>query len=490
MDRFLKMKSVILLFILSTSTSKVMAGGDLSTAVVRVEVTAQSFDSHAPWRLKTPETFSVTGYVIEQGKIITVAEPLTHGVVLAVSKPGDPQKAYAEVAATDFCAGLVLLTVPDKTFFADIEPMKLAESGIPSGEKYIFAWDENGNLKAVSVHYEKSAFVTLNGIGGSFIHFVRGEAFRSLGGEPVIVDGKLMGVIHSTDSQGISRVISVDLIRRMLKDMEDGKYDGQPSFFLYNAPINGDKSLRSYLGMREENTGVYVVHVPSRTSGHGVLESGDVLLSIEGYRIDDNGSYESRLYGSIPFQSMIYLNHYVGDGLTFEVLRGKKRIQISFDLIPITPQTFLIPLKGTYSRPRYLIVGGAVLQELSVDYMEAIWGEDWRWKADSRFLYYYNNYWLDPSLKKERIVILSRVLPDSFNIGYHDKSNLILLKVNGSAVRDLKHVRDIMERSEEDFYIYEFQGGERIVFEKDLVDKNQQRILEIYGVTSPYYLGD
>lgn len=494
MERVSKIVAVIALLLAQT----VMAGGDLSTGIVRIAVTRQQFNYAAPWRTEAPETHRITGCVVNENTIITVADPIAHGIVFAVTKPGDPLSVFTDIAVSDNYSGLAFLSLPDNSFFKDINSIELAESGIPPGDKYLLVWNEDGDMEAVPVSHEKTVFVALETVGGALMHIMGIDIENGTdliggliqGGEPVVVDGALMGIVHSVDTMQRIRVIAVDVINKSLKDYADGEHKGYPFFSIYHAPLNRDVSLRQYLGVHQQTNGVLVIHVPSRTSGHGTLEAGDVILSIEGQRLDDFGLYETGLYGKMPFQNLISLNHHVGDQIELDVLRGKKRMEISFSLIAVTERSFLIPPPAVYQRLRYIVVGGAVFQELNTGYMRAQWGNDWRRTADPRLLYYYNNYWLDPSLKKERIVILSHVLPDSLNIGYHDKANLILLKVNGIAIHDLEHASSIIEQSEDEFYVFEFQGDERIVFEKKMVDENQDRIFKTYGIPAPSFLGE
>ena len=74
-------------------------------------------------------------------------------------------------------------------------------------------------------------------------------------------------------------------------------------------------------------------------------------------------------------------------------------------------------------------------------------------------------------------------------MGYHDKDNLILLKVNGKSVRDLKHLKELVEKTGAKFLKFDFQGEDSIILEeKDLIEKTTNSILKNYNISSSFYI--
>jgi len=59
-----------------------------------------------------------------------------------------------------------------------------------------------------------------------------------------------------------------------------------------------------------------------------------------------------------------------------------------------------------------------------------------------------------------QVVILQQVLVDEINVGYQHMCELQLLKCNGATIRNLKHLKELIEStSDDDFIRFEFDEG-------------------------------
>jgi len=64
---------------------------------------------------------------------------------------------------------------------------------------------------------------------------------------------------------------------------------------------------------------------------------------------------------------------------------------------------------------------------------------------------------------RERIVILSQVLPDVVNIGYQELRNMVVKKVNGKKVVNLESMVEALQNPQTGFHRIEFlPGSERV----------------------------
>jgi hypothetical protein len=88
------------------------------------------------------------------------------------------------------------------------------------------------------------------------------------------------------------------------------------------------------------------------------------------------------------------------------------------------------------------------------------------------------------------VVILNGVLPAAINAGYYDKSDLVLKRVNGIPVKDLRHLKEIMDKKDSPFILFEFQGGESMVLDRAMTEEANHLILKRYNIPSAYYLGN
>ncbi|MEW6356762.1 MAG: hypothetical protein AB1696_10570 [Planctomycetota bacterium] len=461
---------------------------DLSRSVVSVTVTRQELEFYSPWKRGKVDKKLLTGCVIEGNRILTIAHPMTNHVFVEVSKHGDRRMYTADVILKDYHIGLALLTVKDASFFQDLKPARFAPPGPPRGRVVVAKWDDYGTYKQYGAETFKTAIGFYKSGGAVLLHHMTTSLDLGGNGEPVFADSQLVGVTSFFDSgRKTIQVCAIDTINRLLRDLEDGKYDGLPFFYLNQVYLTSDENLRAYLGLGPGDTGMLVNGVYPRTSGHDVLKEGDVILSVDGKDIDDRGLYEAPPYGKLNFYGLISLRHFVGDELNLCILRDRKKIDVSFRLRAIGTDCFLIPLEDYDTPPQYYILGGLVFQELTEGYM-TMWGNDWRKKVDKRLLYLYDGFRLRPSAECERIVILNRALPASVNVAYHEHKNLVLLRVNGQRVRDLKHFKELVESSDDPFYRFNFQGGYTIVLAREAALQSEADILTKYNIITKSYI--
>lgn len=485
------MKSFLLSILILISIYSQVLAESYSDSVVTITATTLGFDYDSPWKKKPVHKNVLSGFIIKNNMIITDSHSLANHVLVEVSKHGKERKYQADVILKDYRCGLAVLRVNDESFYKDLKPVSYYSDGSIIGKKAVIPkWDNQGIMKEYSSELFKSLIEFYELYGAVLIYHMTTDMNSGGEGEPVFVDGGLIGMTTWYDSKNkIMKVIALDVIKRMQKDLDDGSYDGIPFFYLEEAFLEGDENLREYLSLDENNTGILINRVPPKTSGSDVLKSGDVILSINGVNIDDNGLYQSDYCGKLNYYGLICLNHFVGEILKMEIIRGKKRMEVSFKLMPIADECFLIPPESYDAPPKYCIIGGLVFQELTRGYLKT-WGEKWVGKANKRFMYYYENYSEWPTTRRRRIVILNRVLPASVNSGYHDRGNLILQSVNGIEVKDLEHVKSITDKSESKHIRFNFMGRQRIVLDRKRVENSEKGILQIYNIHLPYYLGD
>ena len=459
---------------------------DLTRCTVSVSVTGQGFDYYSPWKRGAITKKTLTGCVIKGGRILTLAQPLANHILVEVSKLGSPRKYPAEVIVKDYHNGLALLSVKDKSFFEGLQAAEFAPSARPRGRAQLVRWAPQGNLKA----YATEAFDTtieLYGVCGAvLLHHMIAGLDSAATGEPVFLNGKLVGITLFFDNDRKTiKVCAIDNIKRMLQDLDERKSGGVPFFTIGWAGLNSDENLREVLGVGPNETGILVTDVPPKTSGHDVLKKNDVILSIDGLAIDDRGLYDSGVYGKLSFHSLFSLRHFVGDKVTMQIIRDKKKMEVSFELLPVTNECYLIPLLDFDTAPQYYVLGGIVFQELTEGFVNA-WGKE----VEKRIQFLYEGTRLLPSPEKRRYVILNRVLPTAVNEGYHDKGNLVLSDVNGTAVRDLKQFKQVVEATKDRFLKFSFQGGDTIVLDRQWVAETNDSILKKYNVTEQSNIAD
>jgi hypothetical protein len=113
--------------------------------------------------------------------------------------------------------------------------------------------------------------------------------------------------------------------------------------------------------------------------------------------------------------------------------------------------------------PKFFILGGLVLQELSRQYLKDF-GKEWQKRAPQEFVYM-DRYQHD--LFKEgpkKIVILSRVLPMPSTIGYEELHHIRVTKINGVELQSLDDVPAALAKAENGIHRIDFDTDPGMIF--------------------------
>jgi hypothetical protein len=464
----------------------------METQVVNIVVTSQRYDYGSPWQKGEITRANITGCVLEGRRILTSAYALSGSVLIEVMKRGEPKKYTAEVIIKDFYCGIAILRVPDDSFFDGLTPVAFSPGGRLFGETArVYKWDAMTNLKEFTAELNKSSIRFYEPNCGVLMHQLSTVMNEGGNGEPIFVKGKLVGI--ATGLSGETKTlfaIASDVIERMLKDLADGSYAGVPFFWSDSVDMQSDENSKEYFGMQKDESGVMITEIPPISSGGEVLKKNDIILSINGTTIDDNGMYESDRYGKLYYYGIIQLNKFVGDVISMKILRDKKKIDVQFKLKPVPGDCCVIPLISNDRAPNYYVFGGLVFQELTMGYLES-WGSDWKKKGDKRMLYYYDSVKsMSVQGTPARVVILNRVLADRVNKGYHYMSNQILKKANGMDVLNISHLKSIIQGSSNKFAVFDFVGDSSIVLDKKSVLASERELLKKYNINSPSNTSD
>jgi hypothetical protein len=459
-------------------------------SVVTILVTSQKHDYASPWQKGEITRSVISGCVLEGKRILTSAYSLTDHVLIEVMKKDESRKFSASVVIMDYHCGLAMLKVDDESFFNGLQPVSLSPAGELSGRTAkVYKWDSMSSLKEYLAELTKTSIRFYDPNCGVLMLQFSTSMNEGGTGEPVFIDNRLAGIVTGLNTETKTMyVIGSAMIRRMMLDASDGTYDGLPFFWIDGIELRGDVNLRDYYGMQGNDGGVLVTDIPAISSGSDALKKDDIILAIEGKSIDDRGNYDSP-YGKLYFYALLQMDHFIGDTVSMIVMRDKKKITVRFKLKPIPGSCCTIPIISYDSNPRYYIFGGLVFQELTAGYLESF-GKDWKQMADKRLLYYYDNIKLLSDLGPDnRVIILSRVLPDTVNKGYQFQKDLIIEKINGVPARDLKDMKRIIESSGNRFIVFEFVGQTTIVLDREQAVRNGKIIMMKYNIISTSNLG-
>ena len=151
-------------------------------------------------------------------------------------------------------------------------------------------------------------------------------------GGPVIVDGKIVGVVMQgiPSSQNIGYMVPAPIIKHFFEDLSDEQLDGFPNLGVYMQYME-NPDIREKYTMPVNITGVLVNQVIPGSSADGIIQPGDVILSIDDSPIANDGTVEFRAKERTNL-AYIVQKHQIGDDLNLKILRNGKVQNLSVNL--------------------------------------------------------------------------------------------------------------------------------------------------------------
>ena len=457
------------------------AGGDLRRwehATVNLELTRKQYDYLQPWSRRA-QTVLKAGVVVGPRQLLTTAADLADRTVIRAQRQGRGAWYNTTVTWADYAANVALLTVEDPAFWTGLKPVALARKIPRDGNLRIMRW-RGGSLEVRKAEFTR--FSVSNPNVGEAAHVVLelNAEIEGVGwGEPAVEDNHLVGLVFSQNAN-VCQVLPAPYIQTILDAHARAHYPGIGYFDFTWQPTENPETLR-YFKVPNPDQGVVIIHVPPQSPSAELLKPRDVLLEVDGFPIDNQGDYTDPLYGHLMLENLSTRKHWAGESIPLKIWRQGAALTVDYRLPPLKHAARLVPEAAADQPPEYLIAGGLVFQPLTRNYLRS-WGQDWERSAPFRLAFFRNE---DPTPERPALLVLSLVLPDYFNLGYHDVRNLVLEKVNGRRVSYLPELVDALKQPQDGFHVLEFLKGEtlqRIVLEAAQLDPTTQRVLERYGI--------
>jgi hypothetical protein len=447
-------------------------------SVVTLDVTRVDYDYFQPWSRRAQSAGKV-GVVIGSRQILTTGRDLQDMTLIRVQKGGRGRWWDAEIEWTDYLANVALITVQDEAFWSGLEPVQLAESIPARPTATILRWS-GGTLDMRKAEFSRFG-VTNPGFTDAAHVFL--ELSVELGGagwgEPAAIGNEVIGLVFS-QTGSVSQVLPAPFIRSVLEAREEGGYRGLGYFDFTWQPTENPETQR-FLGLPGEPRGVVVIDVPEKPGMAAVFRPRDLILEVEGFPIDIQGDYLDPDYGHLLLENLATRNKRAGDTVRFTIWRDEAEQKIDYVLPRAEDAARLVPEAPYDQEPQYVMMGGLVFQPLTRNLLRS-WGQDWERRAPFRLAYFRNE---EPSAERPRIVILSLVLPDMFNLGYQEVRNLVLEHVNGRRVSSLAELVEALNFARDGFHRLDFMKGDslqRIVLDAEQLGAATQRVQEVYGI--------
>jgi hypothetical protein len=277
-------------------------------------------------------------------------------------------------------------------------------------------------------------------------------------------------------------MVPAPVIAHFLEDVADGRVDGFPQLDVWVQPLD-NPSLRQRLGLRKGSAGVLVTAVSPGGSAGDALEPGDVLLAINGTAVGSDNAFE--LAEGVRVQATaLEQRAQVGDLVTLRFLRNGKIGEAK--VVMREPHT-LVPLVDYDRDPDYRIYAGLVFEPLTAHHLVDLE------EAPPHLV----EYMMSPARGgyrmlvpgqsvpgREEVVMLASVLRSELNRGYERLEQEVIYSVDGTPVRSLRHLSDLIDAARGEFVSIATEQGNLIAIRRTLAATEGPKILERYQVDS------
>ena len=416
-------------------------------ALVKVYTSHQLFDYLSPWQYGQSANSTATGFIIDGERIITNAHAVLNSKFLQVRKEGDSKKYKAVVKFTSEEYDLALVEIEDKSFFKGTVPLKLGT--LPEIQEkltvygYPLGGDKLSTTQGIVSRMEHNTYTLTHR------KFLIGQTDAAINsgnsGGPVVSKGKVAGVAFAglNSADNIGYFIPVNILNNFLEDIKDGKFLGIDWSELESP------SHRRMLGIEDKTGGILIKKVFKNSPFEGVLQKNDVLMKLDNYPVESDGTIEFRKNEKTDFTYVNQQKKY-GDNLSYEIIRDKKTK---------TGQVKLDKKDIEYT----------VVTEVTIETVEKL-----------GFVYDKEELYKD----YKELVVLVRVLPFDVNLGYTDAENKIIVKVNGEKYKDFKDFAQKVKNVKTGFIVFENDNGDEIVLDVKEVEEQREALMQNYNISS------
>ena len=444
-------------------------------ALVKVYTSHQLFDYLSPWQYGQSANSTATGFIIDGERIITNAHAVLNSKFLQVRKEGDSKKYKAVVKFTSEEYDLALVEIEDKSFFKGTVPLKLGT--LPEIQEkltvygYPLGGDKLSTTQGIVSRMEHNTYTLTNR------KFLIGQTDAAINsgnsGGPVVSKGKVAGVAFAglNSADNIGYFIPVNILNNFLEDIKDGKYDGSPLLGVEWSELESP-SHRRMLGIEAKTGGILIKKVFKNSPFEGVLQKNDVLMKLDNYPVEYDGTIEFRKNEKTDFSYVNQQKKY-GDNLSYEIIRDKKTKTGQVKLEKKDIKYTVVTEVTIETPPSYMVYGGLLFEPLTSNYMAG---------TIEKLGSVYDREELYKDYKE--LVVLVRVLPFDVNLGYTDAENEIIVKVNGEKYKDFKDFAQKVKNVKSGFIVFENDNGDEIVLDVKEVEEQREALMQNYNISS------
>jgi S1-C subfamily serine protease len=456
----------------------------VADSVVLVQVYRSRFDWSMPWRQEAVESSLGSGFLISGGRIVTNAHVVADSRQVLLRRHDQANPYVARVASVADDCDLALLTVDDPGFAKGLKPLdfgelprsgsRVATYGFPLGGQ------EVSSTAGIVSRVESRGYVH----SGADSHLVvQTDAAINPGnsGGPVVQDGRVVGVAFQGypgfDNMGF--FIPVPVVRHFLSDLADERYDGFPDSGLSTQSLLSP-AYRRERRLPEGRSGVVVELVAPGSTADGVLRKGDVLLSIDGQMVANDGTVKAG-DARVTFEHVFDMKQ-AGETLRLTAWRDGEEVALAATSRRLDR---LDRQRNRYGvAPRYLVYAGLVFMPLDRELLKSF-GRGWAGTADRNLIWHHLYREAEqPDTADREVVVLTRVMRHPVNSQMSFPGPAAVSRINGHEINRLADVLPALEAGGEPFLTVELEGAAGLeALDRAQAEAAHPQILKQYGIT-------
>jgi len=477
----------------SLASAQGAAGGQapeprsVEDSVVKVFSRRSLPDSYRPWASQSPQEITGSGVVIEGKRILTNAHVVSYSRQIQIQANEAGEKLAATVVAYAPGIDLALLKLDDETFFDSHAPVRRL-GALPDTKDVVMAYGYPTGGSGLSITkgiVSRIDFTSYNFPTMGLRIQIDAAINPGNSGGPTMIGDKMIGLSYSvlSGSQSIGYIIPNEEIELFLESAKDGKYEEKGNI-LDDFQTLENPALRKYLKLGKEVHGL-VVTDPGSSDPAYPLKQWDVVTRIGETSVDDQGMVKLKDNVRVSFRYRIQRDA-LGGAVAMTVVRDGKEIALKVPVQRGKPQLFKW-LNG--DSPSYFIYGPLVFSVATEDFLQGqVSGKDgvsvYNWLA-------YRGSPLaarrgsGPAYPGEQLVIVpSPLFPSKLSQGYDSPIGMAVESVNGTKVRNLRHLVELLRDCSDDFVAIDFidRSGEAMVLPRAEVAAETERILNDNGI--------
>jgi S1-C subfamily serine protease len=460
----------------------------VANSVVKIFSTVRYPDVFKPWTKSAPSSITGSGVIIEGKRILSNAHVVQYASQVQVQANQSGDKVSAKVVAIAPGIDLAVLELEDPTFFDTHPPLPRAKM-LPEikDAAMVYGYPEGGtSLSITKGIVSRIEFASYNyPVSGLRIQIDAAINPGNSGG-PAVVGDKMIGLAFSrlTEADNIGYIIPSEEIDLFLADIADGHYDGKPGLFDEFQTLE-NPALRKFLKLDKSVQGL-IVGRPDSTD-EKELKRWDVITKIGDTPVDDQGMV--KLSSNLRVHCRYLVQKMAKNGkLPVTVIRNGKEMSVE---VPVSSERPMVIQDLDSNYPSYFIYGPICFTKVTEQFTRNfVTGTRagrfaaWLSAQGSPLLSRIGDKPAFPG--EELVVVPSPFFPHKLSTGYGDPFYQVVKEVNGTRIKNLAHLVQILRDSKDEFIRIEFETrfGEVLVFPRAEMLAATDEILTDNGIRS------